>query len=162
MTTFEAGALSVIVMIAGALTLFVVLLDGRKPTIITETLEVEHVGATLLWSPRSDIRAAPQVLELERELAAAEAELAPLLQAEHDALATAWRAFDAALLAPMRTAALWHQDGYGVCETCHGGHHDRDGHPLLRSFRTDTPTGEFPFVVIRKPGDVKIQDLVIF
>lgn len=120
-----------------------------------------HAGAVPGWSPAAEVsravanqdRIADLVAAERAELADAAASLAPLITAEHDAMAVAWRAFDAAMVAPMRTAKLWHMYDREFCARCSGqdgevfGHLGADHeHTGIRAFRIDTPTGEYPIV----------------
>lgn len=131
----------------------------------TPSLTLTHAGAVPGWSPAADVAQAEQardriadLAQAERdELADAAAELKPLLDAEHSALGIAWRAFDAAMVAPMRTAALWHQADRACCKRCaitleHEigpiGPERRIG---LRGWREDTPTGEYLMITVDRP-----------
>jgi hypothetical protein len=108
------------------------------------------VGATIDWSPAAEVaQAAEHELEDEArlELAAAEAELKPLLDDFHKRMAKAFRSFDAGLLAPMHTTARWHAAGRDCCQRCaqhraqtFGAIGERFG---IRSFRLDTDTAEY-------------------
>jgi hypothetical protein len=121
-----------------------------------------HAGAVLGWSPQLEVRTAEASRDRIEDLAAAEraeladasAELASLITAEQRAMAKAFRAFDAAMLAPMRIAQQWHQDGRAHCARCTGadgkvfGHLGEDtDHIGIRAFRTDSPTAAYPIVV---------------
>lgn len=122
----------------------------------------EHAGAVPGWSPARDVAEAvlaqddiADLVATERaELADAQAALAPLIVAEHDALALAWRAFDEAMAGPLRTAQIWHNADHAFCRTCNGQDGrifgrlgDDTAHVGIRAFRIDTPTGEYPLVV---------------
>lgn len=122
---------------------------------------VAHAGAVAGWSPARDVAAATlaqddiaDLAATERaELADAAADLAPLITAEHDALALAWRAFDEAMAGPLRTVQVWHNADHAFCRTCSGEDGrifgtlgDDTAHTGIRAFRTDTPTGEYPII----------------
>lgn len=118
-----------------------------------------HVGATEHWSPIAHVAAAdtPEAtLQAEadrerRELATARAELQPHIDVMHKALGVAFAAFDAATLQASRTAEIWHTLNVKACRTCGEQHAQTFGparsdpnHTIIRSFRIDTPTGEYP------------------
>lgn len=116
----------------------------------SDTLDGEPIGATEQWSPIADVA---EVIEHEQEnearleLAAAAADLKPMLDDFHRNMAKAWRDFDAGMLAPMHTTARWHQAGRDCCQSCaehrartFGAIGERFG---IRSFRIDTPTAEY-------------------
>lgn len=107
-------------------------------------------GATAEWSPIAEVA---EVIEHEQEdearleLAAATADLKPLLDEFHRAMAKAFRSFDAGMLAPMHTTSRWHAAGRDCCQRCDeqrartfGALGERFG---IRSFRIDTPTAEY-------------------
>jgi hypothetical protein len=110
-------------------------------------LEHEHAGATESWSPlRMVSQVGPGSLELSAEDLAA-ADLKPLLDDFHRAMATAFRAFDAGMLAPMRTTHAWHVKDGECCERC-AEYRARTFGPIgerfgIRSFRIDTDTAEY-------------------
>ena len=110
----------------------------------------EPVGATLDWSPIADVEHAiehEQEDEARAELAAAEADLKPLLDDFQRRMAKAFRAFDAALVRPMTTTARWHMAGRDCCQKCaeeHARQFGAIGERLgIRSFRIDPPTAEY-------------------
>lgn len=112
--------------------------------------DLESVGATEQWSPIAEVADAiehEQEDEARLELAAAEADLKPLLDDFHRRMAKAFRTFDAGMLAPMHTTARWHQAGRDCCKRC-AEHHARTFGAIgerfgIRSFRIDTPTAEY-------------------
>jgi hypothetical protein len=111
---------------------------------------VEELGATEQWSPIADVEQAiehEQEDEARLELAAAAADLKPLLDDFHRAMAKAFRDFDAAMLRPMTTTAKWHMAGRDCCQRC-GEQHARTFGAIgerfgIRSFRIDTDTAEY-------------------
>ena len=121
---------------------------ARWLPVVEQTDElVEPVGATEDWSPVAEAEQAGESSDAELELRAAATELEPLLTAFHQAMALAWRNFDAGMLAPMQTTARWHAAGADCCQRCaehrartFGAIGERFG---IRSFRIDTPTGEY-------------------
>lgn len=157
-----AITLGVLIMLGAAIL-------GRRPSDVRrivsahsiEPFPPEHAGAVLGWSPEREVARAEAGRDRIEDLAAAEraeladasAELASLITAEQRAMAKAFRAFDAAMLAPMRTAQLWHNAGHEHCVRCSGQDgkvfgtlgHDTD-HTGIRAFRIDTPTGEFAII----------------
>lgn len=124
-------------------------------------LTMNHQGATADWSPIAHVAAAdtPEAtLQAEadrerRELATARAELQPHITAMNTALAKAFAQFDAATLQASRTAEMWHTLNIKACEVCGEQHAQTFGparsdpdHTLIRAFRIDTPTAEYPTI----------------
>jgi hypothetical protein len=109
-------------------------------------------GATITWSPIREVaKVSDFVTEAQRtELELAEADLKPMLDAFHTAMAAAFRQFDAGMLAPLATTHRWHtqaQAGTAYCQVC-AEYHARTFGPIgerfgIRSFRIDTPTAEY-------------------
>lgn len=118
-----------------------------------------HTGADLLWSPRRQVAAVAGEMdeaeaEARRELAAAEADLRPVIDAMRRELAGAFRAFDAAVLPAMATVTAWHSHGRDECLVCRADHDRTIGQVGqdgigLRAFRMDTPTGELPVMNVK-------------
>jgi hypothetical protein len=119
------------------------LAKGNSPAV---ALYDETAGATADWSPIREVeQVGPGVLDGDDACAAAE--VAVLLDGFDRAMATARRAFDAALLGPMQVTARWHADCSRFCVACaehrartFGAVGERFG---IRSFRLDTPTAEY-------------------
>lgn len=110
----------------------------------------EPIGAHEQWSPAADVAASIEREdedEARAELAAAAAELRPLLDDFHRRMAAAFRSFDAAMVRPMTTTARWHMAGRDCCQVC-AAQHAREFGAIgerfgIRSFRIDTDTAEY-------------------
>lgn len=110
----------------------------------------EPVGATADWSPVAEVEHAiehEQEDEARAELAAAAADLKPLLDDFHKRMARAFITFDTGMLAATHTTARWHAAGRDCCQLCaehrartFGAIGERFG---IRSFRIDTDTAEY-------------------
>ena len=131
-------------------------------------LPAQHQGATADWSPKGHVAQADtdaatlaKLADAQRrELADAQAVLQPHIDAMNAGLAKAFRAFDVAMVAPMRLAGLWHAAAQSECIKCSAAHDETFGHlgddhqhTGLRAFRIDTPTGELPIVL---PSTVEV------
>lgn len=133
-----------------------------EPFLVMSGAATGHAGATEDWSPKAHVAAAdtPEAtLQAEadrerRELATARAELQPHIDVMHKALGAAFAQFDAATRRASRTAEIWHTLDIKICQTCGERHaqtfgparSDPNHHTIIRSFRIDTPTGEYPAV----------------
>jgi hypothetical protein len=131
------------------------------PFLVMSGTATGHAGATEDWSPKAHVAAAdtPEAtLQAEadrerRELATARAELQPHIDVMHKALGVAFAQFDAATRQASRTAEIWHTLNVKACQVCGERHAQTFGparsdphHTIIRSFRIDTPTGEYPAV----------------